>query len=74
MNFPSETGPFNVSVSIGVSEPFYNEASINDALERSDAALYRAKRNGRDRVEVATENVSIPDTILQNVDTKPMNN
>ncbi|MEM7637616.1 MAG: sensor domain-containing diguanylate cyclase [Pseudomonadota bacterium] len=74
VKFPSETGPFNVSVSIGVSEPFYNEASINDALERSDAALYRAKRNGRDRVEIATENVSIPDTILQSVDTKPITN
>ncbi|MEM7330011.1 MAG: sensor domain-containing diguanylate cyclase [Pseudomonadota bacterium] len=71
VKFPSETGPFNVSVSIGVSEPFYNEASINDALERSDAALYRAKRNGRDRVELATENVTIPENMLQNVDTKP---
>lgn len=74
VKFPSETGPFNVSVSIGVSEPFYNEASINDALERADAALYRAKRNGRDRVEVATENVAMPETILQNVDTNSMTN
>ncbi|MEO1188543.1 MAG: sensor domain-containing diguanylate cyclase [Pseudomonadota bacterium] len=74
VKFPSETGPFNVSVSIGVSEPFYNEASINDALERSDAALYRAKRNGRDRVEVATEHVSVPEAILQNIDTTPLTN
>ena len=70
IKFPSETGPFNVSVSIGVSEPFYNEASINDALERSDAALYRAKRNGRDRVELATENAELPTQVLQNGDTK----
>ncbi|MCR9270600.1 MAG: sensor domain-containing diguanylate cyclase [Hyphomonadaceae bacterium] len=61
VKFPSETGPFNVSVSIGVSEPFYNESSINDALERADAALYNAKRNGRDRVELATENVALMD-------------
>jgi len=74
VKFPSETGPFNVSVSIGVSEPFYNEASINDALERADAALYRAKRNGRDRVELATENVSIPSDILQNMNTAPLTN
>lgn len=74
VKFPSETGPFNVSVSIGVSEPFYNEASINDSMERADAALYRAKRNGRDRVEVATENVTVPETILRNVDTAPMTN
>lgn len=58
VKFPSETGPFNVSVSIGVAEPLLNEASINDALERADAALYNAKRNGRDRVEIAAENVS----------------
>lgn len=56
VKFPSEAGPFNVSVSIGVAEPFYNESSMNDALERADAALYNAKRNGRDRVEIAAEN------------------
>lgn len=74
IKFPSETGPFNVSVSIGVSEPFYNEASINESMERADAALYRAKRSGRDRVEIASENVSIPDTIIQNVDARPLPN
>lgn len=68
VKFPSDSGPFNVSVSIGVSEPLYNEASINDALERADAALYRAKRNGRDRVELASENVSMPAPVMQNVD------
>lgn len=59
VKFPSETGPFNVSVSIGVAEPLLNEASITDALERADAALYKAKSNGRDRVEIATENQSM---------------
>lgn len=72
IKFPSEAGPFNVSVSIGVSEPFYNEASINDALERSDAALYRAKRAGRDQVVVATENVSIPNNIAANANPSPL--
>lgn len=72
VKFPSESEPFNVTVSIGVAEPLFNEASINDALERADAALYRAKRNGRDRVELATENVSVPENILQNVGTMPM--
>jgi diguanylate cyclase (GGDEF)-like protein len=74
VKFPSEAGPFNVSVSIGVSEPFYNEASIKDALERSDAALYKAKRNGRDQVELATENTDMSVQILQNADTKFMTN
>ena len=65
VKFPSDTGPFNVSVSIGVSEPFYNEASITEALARADAALYRAKHNGRDRVELAAENVSLSNTMAQ---------
>ena len=67
VKFPSETGPFNVSVSIGVSEPLYNESSINDALARADAALYRAKHNGRDRVELAVENVTMPDALSTSV-------
>ncbi len=74
VKFPSETGAFHVSVSIGVSEPLYNEASINDALERADAALYRAKRNGRDRVELAAENATLPDAVLQNIDSKMIAN
>ncbi|MEM9842091.1 MAG: sensor domain-containing diguanylate cyclase [Pseudomonadota bacterium] len=53
VQFPSEAGPFHVSVSIGISEPVFAEGSIDHALERADAALYQAKRNGRDRVETA---------------------
>lgn len=60
VNFPGEMGPFNVSVSIGVAEPLFTEHSINDALERADAALYQAKRNGRDRIELAAENMQAP--------------
>lgn len=74
VKFPSEAGPFNVSVSIGVSEPFYNEASITDSLERSDAALYHAKRNGRDRVEVAAEFSTMPEQALPTSDEKRMAN
>jgi len=57
VKFPGESGPFNVTVSIGVSEPFFAEPSINEVLERADAALYEAKRTGRDRVIVAPENL-----------------
>ena len=60
VKFPSESGPFNVTVSIGVSEPFFAEHSINDVLERADGALYEAKRTGRDRVIIAPENKSAP--------------
>ncbi len=56
VKFPGDGGPFNVTVSMGVAEPLYAESSINDVLERADAALYQAKRSGRDRVIVAAEN------------------
>ncbi len=59
VKFPGESGPFNVTVSIGVAEPFFAEPSINDVLERADAALYEAKRTGRDRVVVAAENLPL---------------
>ncbi len=43
---------FTVSVSIGLAEYRAGE-SIEDMLRRADAALYEAKRSGRDRVVVA---------------------
>lgn len=61
VKFPSDTGPFNVSVSIGVSEPFYSDTSIDSSLERADMALYNAKRNGRDRVELMMDNAGMID-------------
>lgn len=48
--FLSEAGAFNVTVSIGISAPQLNEFSMTASLERADAALYRAKRSGRDCV------------------------
>lgn len=56
VHFPGEIGPFNVSLSIGVSSPLSHDRHIKDSLARADAALYQAKRNGRDRVELAIEN------------------
>ena len=40
------------TLSIGVAVVLGVEATVGEALERADAALYRAKLNGRDRVEV----------------------
>lgn len=40
--------PLSVTVSAGVAE--IREGDISDALKRADAALYEAKRAGRDRV------------------------
>ena len=42
-----------VTVSIGVTQVRSDGTSLDDVLSRVDATLYRAKNNGRDRVEVA---------------------
>ncbi len=46
-------GSPRVTVSIGVAEVAQEEIDVTNALERADAALYEAKRAGRDRVVVA---------------------
>lgn len=48
-----------VTVSIGVAETAAEEG-IEAVIERADAALYRAKRKGRDRVEIAGTTGSAP--------------
>ena len=40
-----------VSVSIGAAQSRKAEESCDALLDRADAALYRAKQQGRDRVE-----------------------
>lgn len=42
---------FNVSLSIGVATMGSENDGVEDLLKRADAALYRAKMAGRDRVE-----------------------
>lgn len=44
-----------ITLSIGVAA-YQPGESISTLIERADAALYRAKRNGRNRVEAAEEN------------------
>jgi two-component system cell cycle response regulator len=43
-----------VTISIGLASPQAADATIQDWLRRTDAALYAAKAKGRNRVEVAT--------------------
>jgi diguanylate cyclase (GGDEF)-like protein len=47
-----EKGPFRVSASFGVAGVLPTDAKLEDAMSRADAALYEAKRSGRNRVRV----------------------
>jgi two-component system, cell cycle response regulator len=44
----------HLSISLGVAELALGDGVPADLIRRADQALYRAKRNGRNRVEVAT--------------------
>jgi two-component system, cell cycle response regulator len=50
----------NITASIGVSQ-LHSGQKIHDLLHRADVAMYRAKQNGRNRVEV--ENASEADSV-----------
>ncbi|AXE64542.1 diguanylate cyclase [Hyphomonas sp. CACIAM 19H1] len=52
LSFKSAEGSFNITISMGISQPEMGETDINLSLERADKALYRAKRLGRDRAEL----------------------
>jgi len=50
--------PILLTVSIGIATMDRPDANAEETLLRSDAALYRAKRNGRNRVELAEPEVN----------------
>ncbi len=52
-------GPIKVSVSVGVLPDISEERSLEEAIRKADMALYTAKRKGKDRVEVYSENRSL---------------
>lgn len=54
LRFEAPAGDFGVSVSIGIAALAPADTGIAEVLERADAALYRAKGEGRDRVVLAT--------------------
>ncbi len=45
------TGALRCTVTVGISDAFDDEASLARAMQVADAALYRGKQAGRDRVE-----------------------
>jgi diguanylate cyclase (GGDEF)-like protein len=49
----SPAGELSVTVSIGVAEPNARTRQVEQVILAADKALYRAKRAGRNRVEVA---------------------
>lgn len=56
--FYDENGkPFNVTISIGISEYLENDQSKDDIINRADKALYYAKEHGRDQVIVYEESM-----------------
>lgn len=48
------------TVTIGISQHFYGAHGLEDALRQADAALYKGKTSGRNRIELP----SIPHTVL----------
>ena len=48
-----ETGLAKFTVSIGVAARKGDEGAANELIERADRAMYQAKRNGRNRVQLA---------------------
>lgn len=57
----TEQGKVGFTVSLGVTELGFNDETPEDVLERADAALYRAKSAGRNRVELASAKLRMPD-------------
>ncbi|HYH19539.1 MAG TPA: diguanylate cyclase [Azospirillum sp.] len=51
-------GVLRLTASIGIAACIAGDASIEQALSRADDALYHAKRNGRNRVEVRAPELS----------------
>lgn len=58
--FTSDAATIAVTVSIGVAEVHACQRPIETALSAADMALYRAKRQGRNRVVVATAGDQMP--------------
>ena len=54
MESPMETeiGPITITISLGVVKATADIPNLDSLLKRADKALYTAKQNGRNRVEV----------------------
>jgi diguanylate cyclase (GGDEF)-like protein len=52
LSFDDIAAGLAVTISIGMAELRASDAGLRDLVARADAALYRAKNNGRDRIEI----------------------
>jgi diguanylate cyclase (GGDEF)-like protein/PAS domain S-box-containing protein len=50
LQIPGKSEPFGFTVSVGVADLQHEGDSLNQLLARADAALYKAKRDGRNQV------------------------
>lgn len=68
LRFEAPEGSFGVTVSIGLASVRADSTSFTSLLRRADAALYRAKSDGRNRVVAAEEGLAprFPDSDRRN--------
>ena len=50
--FATSQGPVNITVSLGVSKAVPSLRVLDELINQADTALYKAKQNGRNRVEI----------------------
>ncbi|WP_315128188.1 GGDEF domain-containing protein [Comamonas antarctica] len=60
MEIPGARAPLRCTATIGISAPFTGTASLDDAMRQADAALYRGKDAGRNRIEASARQAGVP--------------
>jgi diguanylate cyclase (GGDEF)-like protein len=54
LNIPGVSDRLSITASLGVAVVAPGDADVTEVIERADAALYQAKRGGRNRFAVST--------------------
>ena len=70
MSYNADGGVVPITTSIGMTIAGEGEEPVADILKRADMALYRAKRNGRNRVEIE---LSVPEISASGSDSGALN-